>query len=71
MIKDSFVNLNLYCHDCGKVCTCWREQRTVREWEEEVIKDWLKAPYCINCTIKRLIKRGKKLRKYKKILDKN
>ena len=42
------IVINVYCHDCGKICSSNIHSRTEEEWKE-FIESWLKIPYCIEC----------------------
>jgi len=43
--------LNLFCFDCGKICTSWIKPQPEKEWKK-IITEWIKNPRCIECNIK-------------------
>lgn len=49
--------LNVYCHNCGKVCSNYKTMKKESEWKV-IILEWLECPYCMDCLKKRLEKRN-------------
>lgn len=54
--------INVYCHKCGKICSSLIKPKPLKECEE-FIQSWLKCPYCIDCILKKMKRRLKKVNK--------
>lgn len=51
MLKN--IIINVYCHNCYKICSSNIKPKPVNE-AVEFIKKWEQNPYCIECIQKRM-----------------